>query len=1013
MNLTLIIRLFTVLGLQCLGLSVLNGQNSGASDPLSINALESRFAASPNAETAKNLSQAYLDAAKTAYKRKHNDSIPFFLNKSQALWEKDMPQTARNKAESFFAIGGFYLEIKNYVLADNFFTKANEWALQTDDDAFKCSVQLEWAYVKVLRGLMEEAADLVSRWQDKIESFGDPMLKKQAFQRVGAFYNAYGTPEKARLALPYLKRGLAIAEETLGPNHPRIVFNLGVLRNTYKTIGQIDSVIAIGKHLETLLPQLDVFAKVWVLMTNGSDYLMVNDLPKARAYLTRTWSLIEANNMQESDDGQYTLFLFGKLAIAEGRYAEAESYLNRALTICKTIDYKLGIQDVLTQLVVVAEKQGRYQEQARLQKELSELTVAITKENYAKNIAAMEVELNIVQKDRKISEQKAAQQLLWIGLLLMVFIAVLSSWFYWRLRKQQKQLSEKNNLLALKNDLIDQQNKELTHLDEAKTRFFANVSHELRTPLTLMLGPLAAILKRNQLDNHDFTYARLAQTHGKALLKLVNEILDLSKLESGKMQIHDETVDFQSFMRRLVSAFESHADRLGITFQFVYKADKHLRLSLDADKWAKIVNNLLSNALKFTPKGGTITVTIEDLANVMRLTVSDTGRGIHPDDLPSVFDRFYQSEQKDAPIEGGTGIGLALCREFVDIMQGRIWVESALDKGSQFYVELPKKEVLGIGNQGFGTKNAENTEGAFTTTDSENGDDSTSFNAPLFVIQQEQNPLSFSRNKTVLVVEDNVDLRTYLSLILRGANFKVVEAENGLAALDVLQELYAKGQLPQLIVSDIMMPVMDGFQLLKVLKDRDYFRSIPVVMLTARADIQDKINALRIGVDDYLLKPFEEEELLARVENLLRNYDARGQILAEIEAVKAVEPSRNIESATTNNQSIITNNQSEWLAELEQVVAKSMSKTDFHTEGVAEQLFMGRSQFFVKVKQLTGMTPNEYIQEMRLTQARTLLENRRVATVKEAAFSVGFKDVRYFSELFKKRFGKLPSEYLS
>jgi AraC-like DNA-binding protein len=162
-----------------------------------------------------------------------------------------------------------------------------------------------------------------------------------------------------------------------------------------------------------------------------------------------------------------------------------------------------------------------------------------------------------------------------------------------------------------------------------------------------------------------------------------------------------------------------------------------------------------------------------------------------------------------------------------------------------------------------------------------------------------------------------------------------------------------------------------------------------------------------------LLKPFEEEELLARVENLLRNYDARRQISEDVENEEDEEPILNPEAAPTNNPSQITNNQSEWLAALEQVVSKSMTKLDFTTDSVAEQLFMGRSQFFKKVKQLTGITPNEYVQEMRLTQARNLLENRRVTTVKEAAFSVGFKDVRYFSELFKKRFGKLPSEYLS
>jgi signal transduction histidine kinase/DNA-binding response OmpR family regulator len=596
-------------------------------------------------------------------------------------------------------------------------------------------------------------------------------------------------------------------------------------------------------------------------------------------------------------------------------------------------------------------------------------------------------------------EQQTKQRWLYFGLI--VLLALLSGGAVYAYLKKKKANEEIDD----QRTLIEKQANELRHLDEAKTRFFTNVSHELRTPLTLMLGPIASMLKRNRLDTRDATYAQMVQGHGKELLQLVNEILDLSKLESGKMQMHETTVGFQSFMRRLVSAFESHADRLDIVFQFEYKADKHLRLLIDTDKITKVVNNLLSNALKFTPQGGTIVVTVEDFAQVMRLTVSDTGRGIHPDDLPNVFNRFYQTNQKDAPVEGGTGIGLALCREFAEVMQGRIWVGSTLGKGSQFYFEFPKKEILGVGNDELGVMNEGNTEGGSAETDLGNLEDSLNL-TPLLTIEH---------RSTILIVEDNKDLRNYIRLILSD-KYHILEAENGLAALDLLQSLYTNQQIPQLILSDIMMPVMDGFQLLKVLKDRDYLQGIPVVMLTARADIQDKLTALRIGVDDYLLKPFEEEELLARVENLLRNYQNRigngeGRMLNAESAVEQKEDeAADIQSIQHTSLTIQKN--MEWLAELEKVVAASMTQFDFHTEGVAEKLFMGRSQFFKKVKQLTGITPNEYVQEMRLIHARTLLENRLVLTVKEAALSVGFKDVRYFSELFKKRFGKLPSDYL-
>ncbi|MBL7815001.1 MAG: response regulator [Saprospiraceae bacterium] len=993
-------RLLATFALPFVCLLSLSGQSDAVNilSNHSLQDLEQEFVRVPSYDNAQTLSSAYMEMAVAVNKRKHPDSIAHFLSKSQATWQRVSPQNAKVKAQTFVDIAGFYLYVKNYILADSFYTKANDWALQTGDEEYKCYVQMEWAYVKTMRGLMQDAANLVHKWQDKIEGFANPIIKRRAFQRVGAFYNAYGTPEKARIAIPYLRRGVEVAESYLGTNHPQMVFNLGILRNTYKSLGYLDSVIQIGKKLETLLPQLDPVAQIWVLMTNGNDYLSVNNLPKAKEYLNRTWALIETNNLQESDDGQYTLYLFGKTAIAEERYTEAENYLQRALVVCKKIDYKLGIREVLVQLVIAAEKQGNYQKQALYQKELSDVEVAIAKQNYANSIAKMEVQLNVVQKDNEINAQKSAQRLLLLGLLLMGLVAGLSWWFYLRIRKQQRELAEKNHLLAQQNQLIARQNKELTHLDEAKTRFFANVSHELRTPLTLILGPLASMIKRNRLENTDFTHAHTAQTHAKGLLKLVNEILDLSKIESGKMKVHDTTVSFQPFIRRLVSAFESHAERLGIHYQLEYRAEKRLRLSVDTEKLARIVNNLLSNAMKFTPRNGTITVVVEDLAHGIRIKVSDTGRGIHPDDLPNVFDRFYQTNQSDAPVEGGTGIGLALCREFAEVMDGRIWVESTLGQGSHFYFEFPKKEVLGVGE----------------AIEEEELNSLANLAPPQYATVESPSDLRnlqdlVTNNNTVLIVEDNPDLRAYIATILRGAAYTIVEAENGLEALDFLQkQLTEQKTLPQLIISDIMMPEMDGFQLLKVLKDRDYFRGIPVVMLTARADIKDKLAALRIGVDDYLLKPFEEEELLARVENLLKNYQDR------LSSSVATDPLSD-ESRPTDSQTpdLITTEQLLWLESLEQVIEKQMANFDLTAEIVADELAMSRAQFFRRLKSATGLTPNQYLLEVRFNHARHLLEMRKENSVKAVAYSVGMRDVKYFSQQFKERFGRLPSDYLS
>lgn len=551
-----------------------------------------------------------------------------------------------------------------------------------------------------------------------------------------------------------------------------------------------------------------------------------------------------------------------------------------------------------------------------------------------------------------------------------------------QLKQRQRQLE---TLVRERTATIEQQAEELRSLDAAKSRFFANVSHELRTPLTLMKGPLSSMLKGGRLQEKDAAMAKLAQGNTERLSQLVNELLNLSRLEAGKMELHEQTVALHAFIHRVAASFESHAQQQGMLFEFQYQPKPQLQVRLDADMCAKVLNNLLSNAFKFTSQGGEIKLHVADLGNRIEIRVSDTGRGIHPNDLPHIFDRFYQSRQKNAPTEGGTGIGLALSQELAHAMQGTIKAESTLGSGSSFVFAFPKKEVMGT------IENAPLDEIPDATSTAVE---------PLTSI-----PATSATKPNVLVVEDNQSLRAYIALVL-SEHFSVYEAANGVEAWNLLQ-----GHSFELMVSDIMMPEMDGFQLVNKVKSSDALAQLPVIMLTARAADTDKLKALRMGIDDYMLKPFEEEELLARVQNLVRNTHLRREERNNQEAQQ--EETSGPEKGEVAVEQLLSVHDQQWLAKLEQLVLKRCTEHDFTVEVLASDMAASRQHLTRKIKQLTGLTAIQYLQEARMNRARTILESGSLAAVKAVAMECGFQDVRYFSRQFKTRFGKTPSAYRS
>lgn len=529
---------------------------------------------------------------------------------------------------------------------------------------------------------------------------------------------------------------------------------------------------------------------------------------------------------------------------------------------------------------------------------------------------------------------------------------------------------------------------ELRQLDAAKTRFFTNVSHELRTPLTLMLGPLSSVLNRHQVDVHDERLIQTADRSARQLLCLVNELLDLTRLDAGKLALQTQSVRLNSLLRECLIPFTGQAQQLGITLTLELTSTGDPWIVIDADKLRHILQNLLTNACKFTPQGGMIKLRSTSDDSRLRVWVIDSGRGISADDLPHVFDRYFQTQQPNTSLEGGTGIGLALCQELVRLMQGTIIVASTPGQGSSFCVDLP----LVLPRNEPTSADVEPVELLIT-------------NEPLnAAIVTGDIGTASQPTDTVLIVEDNADLRGYLTTIL-SPSLRILTAANGQLALTQLADLL---QRPSLIIADIMMPVMDGFRLLETLKATPAYRTIPVVMLTARADMVDKLRALRLGVDDYLLKPFNEAELITRVTALLHNQHERQQFVTEVATEPAEENGAADETGTTP---AVSADDLVWLERLEQMADSRLGQFDLTADDLADDLAMTRRTFYRTIKRLTGLTPAQYVAEARFRQARLLLETRQVSSVKQIAHRVGYRQVNHFAQLYQQRFGKNPADY--
>jgi signal transduction histidine kinase/ligand-binding sensor domain-containing protein/DNA-binding NarL/FixJ family response regulator len=554
---------------------------------------------------------------------------------------------------------------------------------------------------------------------------------------------------------------------------------------------------------------------------------------------------------------------------------------------------------------------------------------------------------------------------------------------------QRDNLSEQNKLLEEQKIEIQEMAEKLHESDEAKLRFFTNISHEFRTPLTLIMGPTENLLKKKDFSNSESVKEDLSLIYRneKRLFRLINQLLEIRRVETGTLKLSVKKNDIVGFLQEIHSLVTPLAEKNNIDFRFITDLER-LHLHFDADKIEKILYNLISNAMKYAPEGGEIVLSLAtekgtDEPEMLKISVADNGPGIPAEHLPHIFNRFYQVSSHSKPGNLGSGIGLSLSKELVEKHYGKISVESEIGSGSIFHVYIPVSSDVYMKEE-----------------HQSDPDSAISLDFMKSMLEAIEEPVRVDPVPSepeedqfrVLVVEDNLDMQDFLNREL-SAHYCVMVAGNGRQAL-----VQAREHPPDLIISDIMMPEMDGLKLCKKLKSDEFTSHIPVFLLTAKSETEHQVSGLEMGADDYIVKPFSIEVLMLKIRNLLEN---RKQAAEKFSQDANYIP-QNIKISEIDQG---------FLEKFVRLVEENIDNPELSGDWLAYELGMSKGNLYKKLKSLTGLTVNVYIRTIRLKIAARILKQGRY-NISEVAYSVGFDNPKYFSTCFSDLFSMSPKEYM-
>jgi len=630
----------------------------------------------------------------------------------------------------------------------------------------------------------------------------------------------------------------------------------------------------------------------------------------------------------------------GQIETARHNTVKAKLYLDSALFLAlktKRIAFEMIVYNSLSEMYKTAgDYKNAYEYYAKasaikdstLAKEKQEAILALEAKfkSTVKDKKIKEQEVELIARDLQVEKEKNKSYLIIVASVIIVLFLSGIMYVLW-LRKRTKEI-----------------------IEQEKSRFFSNVVHEFRTPLTLIKGPLEE-LKTSKVNEEQKNNLLFIERNSNRLLALVNQLLDVSKVEAGKFVLNKNFGNVSAFIEQLTNAFKKPAQEAGINFSvdISHTKDNHL---FSPDAIEKIITNLFSNALKYTDVGGTISIKLQvDTTTNLLIEVSDTGCGIPAKDIPYIFTRFYQAS--NAKQTGGTGLGLSLTKELVDLMHGTITINSVIGKGTTLFVKIPMENEVAV-----------------TAGETEEGEE----------------------NCVVVLVDDDRDILNFVTSLLQKEKIIVHTATNGEEGLKLIDQF-----IPDIVITDVMMPVMDGLEFAKKIKSNAITSHIPVIGLSAKLAQESKMQGLNVGMDAYLVKPFHPNELILLVNNLVQTIKNNQRTYKE-QLKEEEKPYKERIKGTD-----------EYIGKAIEIIDKHIDDSEFSVNELADALFISRSQLHRKIKTLTGLSTTHFIRTVKLEKAKDLLKTNS-GNVTEVAYMCGFSSQSYFTKNFTDYFGHPPSD---